>query len=141
APRKPLGGGGWDIVPNLASGYCAMQNCGIWGISALQGGAKDFRYGVFKLPTPPGGKYVTVGGGWAFVANAQGRNADLAGQFCAWAIASSKPDSIQRVVDWCTVAKSDMPPRQSALQQGREAFGKGLMKTFSEEIYPGTRAE
>src|SRR5580698_3122542 len=33
APRKPLGGGGWDVVPNLASGYCAMQNVGIWAIS------------------------------------------------------------------------------------------------------------
>ena len=30
APRNFLGGGGGDIVANLASGLCAMQNCGIW---------------------------------------------------------------------------------------------------------------
>lgn len=141
APRKPLGGGAFDIVPNLGSGYCAMQNCGIWGISALAANAKDVGYGVFKLPVPKGGSYVTVGGGWAVVANAKGPNADAAGQFCAWLLASSKPDSLQRMVDWCTVAKSDMPPRKSALEAGKAAYGKGFLKQFSDEIYPGTRAE
>ena len=141
APRKPLGGGAWDIVPNLGSGYCAMQNCGIWGISAMKAGAKDVPYGVFRLPTPPGGKYVTVGGGWAIVANARGKNPEAAGQFCAWALASRNPDSLSRMVDWCTVAKSDMPPRQSAFAAGKAAFETGLMKTFTEQIYPGTRSE
>ena len=32
-------------------------------------------------------------------------------KFCAWALGSMSEDSIKRVVDWCTVAKSDMPPR------------------------------
>ena len=49
-----------------------MQNVGIWAIAQLREGAPDFKYGVFKLPTPPGGKYLTIGGGWAFVANAKG---------------------------------------------------------------------
>ena len=141
APRKPLGGGGWDVVPNLASGYCAMQNVGIWAISDLRANAKDFKYGVFKLPIPAGGKYTTVGGGWAFVANAKGKNAEAAGKFCAWALGSMSDDSIERVVDWCTKAKSDMPPRQSALEKGKAAFDEGFLKTFSTEVYPGTRAE
>ena len=141
APRKPLGGGAWDIVPNLASGYCAIQNCGIWGIGALRSNARNFRYGVFPLPLPKGGRSVTIGGGWAFVANARGRNPDAAGKFCAWALASSKPESIQRVVDWCTVAKSDMPPRTSAFAQGAAAYDKGLLKLFKDEIYPTTRGE
>ncbi|HEX4766683.1 MAG TPA: sugar ABC transporter substrate-binding protein [Lichenihabitans sp.] len=141
APRKPLGGGAWDIAPNLGSGYCAMQNCGIWGISAMAANAKDVPYGVFKLPTPTDGKYVTVGGGWAIVANARGGNPEAAGQFCAWALASASPDSLKRMVDWCTVAKSDMPPRQSAFAMGKAAFDSGFMKTFTTEIYPGTRAE
>jgi multiple sugar transport system substrate-binding protein len=38
APRKPLGGGAWDSVPNLGSGYCAMQNVGIWGDRAIARG-------------------------------------------------------------------------------------------------------
>jgi len=141
SPRKPLGGGGWDVVPNLASGYCAMQNVGIWAISQLREGAPNFKYGVFKLPTPPGGKYATVGGGWAFVANAKGKNPKAAGEFCAWALGSMSPDSIERVVDWCTKAKSDMPPRKSALEQGKDAYNKGFLKVFADDIYPGARAE
>jgi multiple sugar transport system substrate-binding protein len=141
APRKPLGGGANDSVPNLGSGYCAMQNVGIWAISQLREGAPNFKYGVFRLPTPQGGKYVTVGGGWAFVANAKGSNPKAAGEFCAWALGSMKPDSIDRVVDWCTKAKSDMPPRQSALEAGKAAFDTGFLKTFADEVYPGARGE
>ncbi|HEX9169048.1 MAG TPA: sugar ABC transporter substrate-binding protein, partial [Roseiarcus sp.] len=105
APRKPLGGGAWDAVPNLGSGYCAMQNVGIWAIAQLREGAPDFKYGIFKLPTPPGGKYITIGGGWAFVANARGWNPKAAGEFCAWAIGSPKDGSVGRIVDWCTKTK------------------------------------
>jgi multiple sugar transport system substrate-binding protein len=140
APRQ-VNAGGWGIVENLGAGYCAIQNCGIWGISAMDNNAPDVPYGIFKLPIPTGGKYVTVGGGWAFVANAQGKNPQGAGEFIAWALASMSPDSIQRVVDWCTVAKSDMPPRNSALEQGAAAFNQGKLGIFTNEIHPGTRAE
>jgi multiple sugar transport system substrate-binding protein len=100
APRQVLGTGGNDAVANLVSGYCAIQNVGIWAISQLKG--KDFPYGVFRLPTPANGKYVTVGGGWAFVANAKGKNPDAAAEFCAWALGSSEQGSINRVATWCT---------------------------------------
>ncbi|HEV2899240.1 MAG TPA: sugar ABC transporter substrate-binding protein [Pseudaminobacter sp.] len=141
APRQVLGNGANDATANLGSGYTAMQNVGIWAISQMTNNAKDVPFGVFKLPTPPNGKYVTVGGGWAFVANAKGKNPDVAAEFCAWALASMDKGSIERVANWCTVAKSDMPPRQSALEAGAEAFNKGVMGTFSKEIHPGTRAE
>lgn len=141
APRQVLGGGGGDIVANLGSGYCAIQNVGIWGISAMDNNAPDVPYGIFKLPVPAGGKYVTVGGGWAFVANSKGKNPEAAAKFIAWALASMAPDSVQRVVDWCTVAKSDMPPRNSALEAGKDAFNKGSLAKFATEIHPGTRAE
>jgi multiple sugar transport system substrate-binding protein len=52
-----------------------------------------------------------------------------------------KPDSIDRVVDWCTKAKSDMPPRKSSLEAGKAAYDTGFLKTFAEVIYPGARAE
>ena len=68
------------------------MNTGIWAIANLREGAPDFKYGVFKLPTPPGGKYLTIGGGWAFVANAKGANPKAAGEFCAWALGSMKPE-------------------------------------------------
>jgi len=141
APRKPLGGGGWDIVPNLGSGFCAMQNIGMWGSSDLANGAPDFKYGVFKCPIPTGGKYVTVGGGWAFAVNAKGKNPAAAAEFCVWALGSMDKDSIDRVVNWCTVAKSAMPPRNSAFEAGKEAFYKEPLKVFTEDIFPGTRAE
>jgi multiple sugar transport system substrate-binding protein len=141
APRQLLGGGGGDIVANLGSGYCAMQNVGIWGISAMDNNAKDVPYGIFKMPTPPGGKYVTVGGGWAFVANAKGKNTDAAGKFVAWALGSMSPDSVKREADWCTVAKSDMPTRTSALEAGKDAFSKGNLALFAKDILPGVRGE
>ena len=141
APRKPLGGGAWDVVPNLGSGYCAMQNTGIWAIANLRQGAPNFKYGVFRLPTPPNGKYITIGGGWAFVANSKGFNPKAAGEFCVWALGSPKDGSTNRIVDWCTKAKSDMPPTKSALEAGKEAYQSGFLKVFADEIYPGARGE
>ncbi|MDQ3692295.1 MAG: sugar ABC transporter substrate-binding protein [Chloroflexota bacterium] len=143
APRSVLGTGGGDIVANLASGYCAIQNIGIWGISELRVNAPDFEYGVFPLPVPPGGEYATDLGGWAFVANSQGRSPDLAAEFCVWALGSMSDDSIDRVVDWCINAKSDMPPRQSVVDRTTELGGyeSGPLQVFRDEILPGGRAE
>jgi multiple sugar transport system substrate-binding protein len=50
APRKILGSGGGDVIANLVSGFCAMQNLGIWGVSVMREFAKDFPFGVFPLP-------------------------------------------------------------------------------------------
>jgi ABC-type glycerol-3-phosphate transport system substrate-binding protein len=60
----------------------------IWGVSALRETAKDFEYGVFPLPLPPKGDARTVLGGWAFVANAKGKNPEEAAKFCVWALGS-----------------------------------------------------
>ncbi|MGH2614040.1 MAG: ABC transporter substrate-binding protein [Thermomicrobiales bacterium] len=142
APRTVLGGGGWDVVPNLSTGYCAIQNVGIWAISALAEGAPDFEYGIFKLPIPEGGTYSTDLGGWAFVANSQGKDAEAAAQFCVWALGTMSEDSIQRGVDWCTVAKSDMAPRQSVQELAEQGgFSEGPLAQFAQEILPGGRAE
>jgi multiple sugar transport system substrate-binding protein len=107
----------------------------------MDNNAPDVPYGIFKLPSPKDGKYVSVGGGWAFVANAKGKNPEAAAKFIAWALGSMEKDSIQRHVDWCTVAKSDMPTRKSALEQGADAFNKGNLGIFSRDILPGVRAE
>lgn len=143
APRTILGGGGGDIVANLAAGYCAMQNVGIWGVAAMRDGAPNFKYGVFKLPLPPGGTYKTVAGGWAFVANAKGKNPEEAAKFCAWALASSQKDSVQRGVDWIIKAKSDVGPRKSVMDEATQenGFAQGAMQTFKDTIFPGARAE
>jgi multiple sugar transport system substrate-binding protein len=143
APRKALGTGANDIVPNLAQGYCAIQNCGIWAVADMRANAPDFEYGLFKLPLPPGGRYTTDLGGWAFVANSEGKNPEEAGKFCVWALGSMSEDSIQRGVDWCTKAKSDIAPRKSVQEKAEEegAFDSGPMKFFREEAFPGGRGE
>ena len=143
APRKALGTGSGDPVANLASGYCAIQQCGIWGVADLAANAPDFEYGLFKLPLPPGGEYTTDLGGWAFVANSQGKNPEAAGQFCAWALGSMEKGARDRVLDWCTGVKSDIAPRKSVQQAAEEqgAFADGPMKFFREEAFPGGRGE
>ncbi len=143
APRNGLGGGGGDVVANLASGYCAMQNLGIWGVSALRENAKDFQYGVFPLPLPANGQARTIFGGWAFVANAKGRNPEEAAKFCVWALGSMQEDSVQRVVDWCIKAKSDVSPRKSALDKAtaQGGYDSGPMKLFKNDIFPTGRGE
>ena len=102
APRKVLGTGGGDVAANLGAGYTAIQNCGIWGISAMENNAPDVDYGIFKLPMPEGGTNSTVAGGWAFVANAKGKDPETSSKFAVWALGSMAEDSVQRVVDWCT---------------------------------------
>jgi multiple sugar transport system substrate-binding protein len=141
APRQGLGRGAGDAIANLASGYCAMQNTGVWAVAQLAMSTPDFPYGVFRLPVPPGGKYVTVGGGWAFVANARSENVDDAARFITWALASMTDDSVGRLVDWCTGVKTNMPPRTSVLEAARAAYDQGKMRVFSQDIYPGTRGE
>jgi multiple sugar transport system substrate-binding protein len=143
APRNFLGGGAWDVVANLASGYCAMQNVGIWAVSSLRENAKDFQYGVFPLPLPPNGVPKSVLGGWAFVANAKGKNPEEAAKFCVWALGSMQPDSIQRIVDWCTRAKSDMSPRKSALEKAtaQGGYSSPSMQIFKDVIFPTGRGE
>jgi multiple sugar transport system substrate-binding protein len=118
-----------------------MQHVGIWAIKEMASNAPGVPYGIFRLPIPQGGEYVTVGGGWAFVANARGKNPEAACRFIAWSIASMAPESVQRMVNWCTVADSDMPPRNSVLAAGGDAFQNGNIGIFSREIHPGTRAE
>ena len=141
APRQVLGGGGWDTVPNLGSGYCAIQNVGVWGMAQMDSGAPDVPYGVFQLPKPADGQNVSVGGGWAFCANARGANPEAAGEFCGWALASQQPASVERMVNWCTVAKTNLPPRTSAVNAGKDMLLSGKMATFSQEILPTARAE
>lgn len=143
APRSVLGSGGGDITANLGSGFTAMQQTGVWAIADhAAGAAKDVPIGVFKLPVPPGGQYTTALGGWAFVANARGKNPERAAEFCAWALGSTDAAGIERCRQWNTVVKTNLPPRRSvrALAERRGAF-TGLFKTFADEIAVGARGE
>lgn len=143
APREALGTGANDAAANLGSGYCAIQNVGIWAINQLKENAPEFEYGVFRLPTPPGGEYVTDLGGWAFAANSKGRNPEAAAEFCVWALGSMSDGSIARGTQWITEADTGLAPRKSVAEQAAEkgTYDSGPLKVFQEEIFPGGRAE
>ncbi|WP_298330524.1 sugar ABC transporter substrate-binding protein [Haloactinopolyspora sp.] len=134
---------GDDIVSSFVEGYASMWQSGIWSISDFQRKAPDFDLGVFPLPVPPGGEPATSLGGWAFAANAMGRNPDAAARFCAWALGSTDDAGITRVAEWCVQTKTDIPPRQSALDRANEmgGFDTELMRTFRDDIFPSGRGE
>jgi multiple sugar transport system substrate-binding protein len=120
-----------------------MQQTGIWSVSDLVTNSKDFQYGVFPLPAPPGGKTVTDMGGWAFVANAKGANPDAAAKFIAWALASTDQAGVERHRQWNTVVKTNLPPRLSVSHaaEAQGAFASGALATFANTIVPAGRAE
>lgn len=143
APKSALGGGSGDTPSNLAAGYCAMQQSGIWAVADLKLQAPKFDYGIFPLPIPDGGKHVTDGGGWAFAVNAKGKNPEAAAEFVAWALASTDRAGIDRARKWNTVAKTNLPPRASVRKaaEAHDAFTSGVLETFATQIAPTLRSE
>ncbi|WP_199564918.1 ABC transporter substrate-binding protein [Spongiactinospora rosea] len=143
APKKPRGDGAGNVVANLVSGSVAIQQTGTWALADLQQQAKDFKYGVFKLPTPQGGTYTTDMGGWAFVANAKGKNPEAAAKFIAWALGSMDAGSVERGRQWSTVVKTTVPPRKSVQKAAEEkgAFQDKAFATFIKDVAPGGRPE
>ncbi|WP_223840041.1 ABC transporter substrate-binding protein [Saccharopolyspora pogona] len=143
APRRVRGSGGNDSISNIADGYCAMQQLGIWGIAEIAEQAPDFRYGVTPMPAPPGGAYTTSLGSWAMVANAKGANPEAAAEFVVWALGSTDPACIERMRRWNTVAKTNLPPRYSVQRAAQEhgAFDRGPMRVFAEEVMTEARPE
>ncbi|PZS27011.1 MAG: sugar ABC transporter substrate-binding protein [Pseudonocardiales bacterium] len=143
APKKALGNGAGDAPANLGSGYTGMQQTGIWSVADLAQQKPGFKYDIFPLPTPPGGNYVTDGGGWAFAANAKGGNPEAAAKFITWALGSNTPDSIERGRQWNTVAKTNLPPRTSVQKaaESHGAFQSGAMLKFAQQVVPGLRSE
>ncbi|MFC7404829.1 ABC transporter substrate-binding protein [Georgenia alba] len=144
APRRALGTSGSDIVANLGAGYCAFQNIGMWGISAMAAGKPDLEYGIMPLPRPDEATpTVTATGGWCFAANAYGPRPEEAAEFCVWAVGSMERDSVERVASWCTSANSYLPYRRSSMRAAEEmgAFDDPGFARFRDEIFPSARSE
>ncbi|TCO54757.1 ABC transporter substrate-binding protein [Actinocrispum wychmicini] len=141
--KKPAGDGGGDVTANMVAGLCAMQQTGIWSVSDLTANAKDFKYGVFPLPTPPNGKGATDMGGWAFVANAKGGNPEAAAKFITWALGSTDQAGVERQRQWNTVIKTNLPPRLSVSKaaEAQGAFATPVLATFANKIAPAGRPE
>lgn len=141
APRTNPAAG--DLPGAFAEGYAAMWQSGIWQVAGFRGTQPKFDYGLFPLPTPPGGVSKTVLGGWAWCVNARGRNPEAAAKFVVETVGSMSEESITRIYDWCTVAKSDMPPRTSVdkMMQAKDAFKNPKLKYFHDVILPTGRGE
>jgi multiple sugar transport system substrate-binding protein len=124
APRTMQGGGGGDLVSNLAAGYGAMQQMTVPGSMFLDEGAPNFRYGMFPLPAPdPATQALTCMGGWAICVNKDSPRAKQAAEFAVWAVAG--PDSRDRMVGWAFDAKKTLPARRSVME---EAVGQGRLR-------------
>jgi len=143
APRRAQGTGGNDSISNLAFGYCAMQQVGIWAIGELALRAPDFRYGVVPLPAPAGRDSISSIGGWAMVANAHSSHRDEAGEFVAWALGRDDAACIDRGRQWNTELKRNLPARRKVQQaaERRGAFDDPAMRMFSDRIASTGRGE
>ena len=143
APRTVQGTGGNDPVSNLAAGYCAMHQTGVWGLAALNQNAADFEYGVFELPAPQGGDHTTCLGGWAFAVNSRGANPEAAAKFVAWALGGSSKQDLQRQLKWNTEVKTNVTPRKSVrrLAEQEGAYSGEFMQKFVQEIAPKGKGE
>lgn len=143
SPRTVKNGSSGDILGNLASGYCGMQQMVSSVISILNANAPDFRYGTFKLPRPSGGEYWTTSGGWAAVVNKNGKNPEAAAKFVTWLLASTDTQGVERMADWATVAKNgDLATRASVNEfaRGRGYFDDPNLKYVLENVVgDGTR--
>lgn len=141
APRTVPAGG--DIPAAFQQGFAGMWESGIYDVAAFRGRAPDFDYGVFPLPVPDGGRPRTDLGGWSFCVNARGKNPDAAAKFVVETVASMSQESINRLTNWCSVAKTDMPPRKSVERQmaAKGVFDDPIMRTFHEDILPHGRPE
>lgn len=142
APRTLPANG--DLPGAFREGFAAMWQSGIWQVAGFRANQPDFEYGVFPLPTPPGGKPATALGGWAWCVNARGRNPEAAAKFVVESIGSMSTASIDRLARWCSVAKSDMAPRKSVEERmaASGVFTKDpMLGYFRDKILPTGRSE
>ncbi|MEJ5943962.1 sugar ABC transporter substrate-binding protein [Pseudokineococcus basanitobsidens] len=141
APRTLPAAG--DVAGAFAEGYAATWQSGIWQVANFRANQPEFDFGVFTLPTPPDGVPRTVLGGWAWCVNARGRDPDAAARFVVETIGSTSDASVERLVQWCSVAKTDMPPRQSVDRRMRAAgvYDDPVMGFFREQALPTGRGE
>jgi len=141
SPRTLPAGG--DMVGAFTNGYAAMWHTGIWQVEAMRQNAPDHPYGVFPMPTPPGGEPTTVLGGWAFVVNSQGVDPDAAARFTVELMGSMSQESIDAAVQWNGVAKGNMPARRSVTEAigNTGSFEDPILQQFRDEITPTGRGE
>jgi multiple sugar transport system substrate-binding protein len=125
-----------DIGP-MGRGEAAMQVCGFWAIAQLKNMFPKVKYGVVPLPIAPGGKQVTVYGGWTQMINANGKHVEQAKAFTKWLWTQDK----KFPQEWACRHNSKFSPNPKINQACADVFDTKPYSIFKDEILPTARAE
>lgn len=121
----------------LTSGETAMQVSGTWNLRMLETQYAAQSIGVVPLPTPDGGRDLTIAGGWKIAVNPNSDYAGEAAKFIMWAF--SEDTSI--ALKWCSEVKFAYSPRKSVMEAGTDYYRRGLRAVFTNEIFGTERME
>ncbi|WP_291755867.1 sugar ABC transporter substrate-binding protein [Cellulomonas sp. 73-92] len=133
---KSLQIGPWD-VGNVATGVAAMQESGSYAIKATETDYKAASIGVVPLPSPDGGKGITVAGGQKLAVNAASKHIKEAADFIFSGFGST---DLSVASGWVTQAKFAYPARQSVIDANKDIFNQGLRADFT-NFYDTARPE
>jgi multiple sugar transport system substrate-binding protein len=125
-----------DIGP-LGRGECAMQVCGFWAIAQLKNGFKKADYGIVPLPVAPGGKAVTVYGGWTQMISAKSEHVEQAKAFSKWLWTQDK----RFPQEWACRHNSKFSPNTAINKECSDVFESEPYNIFTDQILPTARAE
>jgi multiple sugar transport system substrate-binding protein len=95
-----------------------MQELGMWVVGVYKKNYPNFELGVAPLPTPPGGRPVTVYGGWSTMVNAKGKHVEEAVKFAFWLFGEDPA----RVLPWTTDIRSSIAARRSVRTIGARFY-------------------
>lgn len=125
-----------DIGP-MGRGETAMHVSGYWSKAQLQSAFPKVKWGVVPLPTPPGRKSVSVGGGWMQAISNKGDHVAEALAFTEWMWFKHKTFSH----DWSCVANSEFSSRYSVNRSCAKIQSGPVDKFFRNVVLPTARPE
>ncbi len=120
-----------DIYP-FGTGKSAMQVCGFWAVNMLNKYYPKLKYGVVPVPSPEGGRKVSVHGGWYQAVNPGNALSAEAADFTIWMWG----EDISRPFEWCTEASTKIPARSSVIEKNKDIFNSGINSLFTTDILP-----
>jgi multiple sugar transport system substrate-binding protein len=125
-----------DIGP-MGRGEACMQVCGFWAIAQLKNLFPKVEYGIVPLPTAPGGKQVTVYGGWTQMINSRSGHVERAKEFTKWLWTQDKTFPQQ----WACRHNSKFSPNPKINDECADVFDTAPYNVFKDKILPTARAE
>jgi len=137
----PTSSGADPVDERFPHGKGAMFVSGYWVWGVLQANYPDFikDLGVAPIPPPePGGKLVTVYGGWTVMVYSKTAHPKEATDF---AINMFGAKDIARNLLWSTKYATKLSPRKSVIQASADFYKQFPHDVFANQIFPTARAE